>query len=356
MKKFIFSYRYHFIYAAIFCLYEVASVAVVTGSVGRIRNYLCHYLINLFLFYVHSGFTLPKISKLDNFRKLLTFLILSFQILIYLVISYLLDAVLGEKTISIYNMLKMNWSFVFSTVWRAIYFMVFATTYYYFQRYRQQQKRNLEYERFIGREEVSKKQLELELADAKNAYLRAQVNPHFLMNTLTFIYNKTYKSEPHSAQAVFYLSKLLRHVIKAENGPQKTRLEGEIEQAENLLQLCRIKDNEIFVDFEYNQQIEEIEIIPLVLLSLVENMVKHGNLSDPEHPGRISLTIFRNELIIKTANLINTGINDTGLHTGLKNISQRLAHNYQRAANLKYYKTENNYFIAQVKLPLEHFD
>ncbi len=268
----------------------------------------------------------------------------------------MIDAVLGNKTISVENMLSMNWSFVFSTVWRAIYFMVFATAYYYFQRSREQQMRNLQYERFIGREEVSKKELQLELAIAKNAYLRAQVNPHFLMNTLTFIYNKTYKSEPHSAQAVYYLSKVLRYIIKAENGPQKTKLEGEIEQAENLLQLCRIKDNEIYVDFEYEQEIEEIEIIPLVVLSLVENMVKHGNLSDSEQPGRVSLTIFRNELIIETVNLINTGINDTGLHTGLKNISQRIAHNYQRQANLNYYKTENNHFIAKIKLPLEHFD
>ncbi|KQM68205.1 hypothetical protein ASE74_24190 [Pedobacter sp. Leaf216] len=57
------------------------------------------------------------------------------------------------------------------------------------------------------------------------------------------------------------------------------------------MQLSRIRQTAIFIEFSYDSDIEQIHTIPLLLLSLTENMIKHGNLSQPSDPGRISLKL-----------------------------------------------------------------
>jgi len=126
----------------------------------------------------------------------------------------------------------------------------------------------------------------------------------------------------------------MRYALECEHGPEIMPLEEEIRQVENLLQLSRIRQPAIFIDFSYNWEIEQIQTIPLVLLSLTENMIKHGNLSQPEDPGKITLKLKNNVFIIETSNLINTGLNDTGFHTGLENIRQRLLHTYGARAEI----------------------
>jgi len=354
MRKFLFLYRYHFLYWLSFGIYEVISVAVVTGSFGRLRNYIFHYLLNIVLFYSHAEITLPALNIKGKNRHLVLTLLVTAQVFIYLFMSYLLDGLLGSKVISVKGLLSMRWSFILSTLWRAVYFMGFATTYYFFLQFRSQQRRSLDLERLGKQKVLIEKQMALELADARNDYLRAQINPHFLMNTLSFIYNSTHKTEPHSAQAVFYLSKLLRYITETEHGPRISRLGLEIEQVENLLHLCRIRNNELYLDFYYQAEMEDIETIPLLLLTLSENMIKHGNLSEPDKPGTISISGDGGQVVIETVNLINTGINDTGMHSGIKNLRQRLAHQYQEKASLEYYYKDPGYFTARVIVPSQN--
>jgi len=351
MKKFLFSYRYHFLYWISFGLYEILSVAVVTGSFAKLLNYVFHYLLNIVLFYVHAGLILPVLQWKGRNKHIILALLIGIQTFSYLLLSWLLNGILSTKGLASLNVNTLSWSFTLSSIWRAIYFMGFATTYYFFLQYRSEQQRNLKLERAAKEKVLADKKLELELAQARHDYLHAQVNPHFLMNTLTFIYNKTHKSEPFASKAVFYLSKLLRYNLQTERGGEMRKLGPEIEQVENLLHLCRIKDNELYLDFHYSPELEEIKVIPMVLLSLAENMIKHGNLSEQERPGKISIIKKGNNIEIETVNLINTGINDTGTHSGIKNLRQRLAFAYQHKANIHMGPDEDGYFIVRLILP-----
>lgn len=202
------------------------------------------------------------------------------------------------------------------------------------------------------KKELEEKQVAIELADAKNSYLKAQINPHFLFNTLTYIYNSTHKSEPRAAEAVRYLSKLMRYALECEHGPDIMNLEAEILQVENLLQLSRIKQPDLYIDFHYDEGIEEIKIIPLVLLSLTENMVKHGNLSVSTDPGKIDIYLNNGVFTIITRNLVNTGLNDTGFHTGLNNIKQRLLHTYGTNASITYGQ-KDQYFQVLIEIHMQ---
>jgi len=219
------SISYHIGAWVAFAGYEIISLLMVTGTVGDFESYLLHYLINILLFYCHVGIVLKYSFSTGRAEHRLLFLpLLILEITAYLLLSYFADYLLGSRVSRYFGKSGMHWPFIFSSAWRAIYFIGFASTYYLFLRFRKSTKRTAALEKLAINRELKEKRLALALADSKNAYLRAQVNPHFLMNTLTFIYNKTHQSEPHTSQAVFYLSKVLRYIIDADHGPELTAL------------------------------------------------------------------------------------------------------------------------------------
>ncbi|MFW0717788.1 sensor histidine kinase [Pedobacter sp. N23S346] len=352
MKNWLKHYQWHIISWLIFIIYEYLLVAQVLDINEPLLVYCIHYVINISLFYIHSDFTLNKslAGHKPDYFKLMALIIT--EICAFTFISYLADQVIPRSNTPI-NLISMviDWKFVFGALWRGIYFILFATAYYFVKRYIHQKQLTAALEKEAIKKELEEKQIAIELSDAKNSYLKAQINPHFLFNTLTYIYNSTHKSEPRAAEAVRYLSKLMRYALECEHGPNIMNLEAEILQVENLLQLTRIKQPDLYINFHYDNGIEQTKIIPLVLLTLTENMVKHGNLSMPDDPGKIDLNLNDGLFTIKTANLINTGLNDTGFHTGLNNIKQRLLHNYGNSAEITY-GIKNEYFQVLIKIEL----
>lgn len=335
MKNWLKNYRWHIISWATFILYEYLLVSLILKINSPVINYGIHYIIIITFFYVHAELVLKRGLKTQKAAYFSIIILSVLEICLYTLASYLADRSLSKVlTLSIGKMTVADWKQISLTIWRGIYFLLFSTAYYFIKSYIHQRNRTTELEKKAIEEVLKKKQITLELANAKNAYLKAQIHPHFLFNTLTYIYNSTHKSEPRAAEAVRYLSKLMRYALECEHGPEVMPLEAEIRQVENLLQLCRIKQPDLFIDFIYDQKTESTEVIPLLLLSLTENMVKHGNLSQPEDPGKIIVKLQDNIFSILTNNLVNTGLNDTGFHTGLENIRHRLLHTYEEKAKI----------------------
>ena len=352
MKKWLINYRWHIISWATFILYEYVLVSFILKISTPILNYCIHYIINITLFYIHAELVLGKNLKPQKpvYLSIIIFTVL--EVFLHTVIAYLANRFLSKTvTLSVGKLTIIDWKYMFVTMWRGIYFLLFSTAYYFIKSYIHQKQRTVELEKEAIEEMLKQKQTTLELANAKNAYLKAQINPHFLFNTLTYIYNSTHKSEPRAAEAVRYLSKLMRYALECEHGPEIMPLEAEIRQVENLLLLSRIKQPDLFIDFNYDQKTESTEVIPLLLLSLTENMVKHGNLSQPEDPGKILVKLQQGLFSIQTSNLINTGLNDTGFHTGLENIRQRLLHTYAEKAELSA-GTKGKYFEVLIIINL----
>jgi len=335
MKNWLINYRWHIIAWVTFILYEYILVSLILKIDASILSYCIHYIINITLFYIHAELVLGKCLKPQKPAYLSIIILTISEVFLYTVIAYITDRALSKSAVVFLSKLTVtDWKFMSSTLWRGIYFMLFSTAYYFIKSYIHQKNRTTELEKEAIEEVLKQKQITLELANAKNAYLKAQINPHFLFNTLTYIYNSTHKSEPNAAEAVRYLSKLMRYALECEHGPEIMPLEAEIRQVENLLQLCRIKQPDLVIDFIYDQKTKSTEVIPLLLLSLTENMVKHGNLSQPEDPGKIIVKLQDGIFSILTNNLINTGLNDTGFHTGLENIRHRLLHTYEEKAKI----------------------
>jgi two-component system LytT family sensor kinase len=169
------------------------------------------------------------------------------------------------------------------------------------------------------------KELEKEKIVTELAFLKSQINPHFLFNTLNDIYSLTYHQSPEAPNAVLKLSELLRYMLK-ESDEKLAQLSKEITYLENVIELQRIGQKGLaHVDFEIEGEIDSQQVAPLILINFVENAFKHGVFNDPRFPIKIKLNITSEYLFFTVKNRKNADIKDYGTGIGLKNVNRRLS-------------------------------
>ena len=133
------------------------------------------------------------------------------------------------------------------------------------------------------------KQTEAEKLHAELAYLKAQVNPHFLFNTLNSIYSLALEKSDRTPDAIVKLSSLMRYVL-LETSRDKVPLEQELTYLSDYIQLQQTRfEGSSFVDFSISGQSEGKSIAPLLLIPFIENAFKHG--VNPEEPSAILIRI-----------------------------------------------------------------
>ncbi|RBQ04512.1 sensor histidine kinase [Pedobacter miscanthi] len=174
--------------------------------------------------------------------------------------------------------------------------------------------------------ETQKKQQELEKEQAitELAYLKSQINPHFLFNTLNDIYSLTYQKAEMAPEAVLKLSELLRYMLK-ESNDRFASVEREIAYLKNVVELYEIGQKGIaYINLEINGDYKDREIAPLILINFIENAFKHGIVNDPENPVRIKLSINENDFDFEVFNKKNKDYKDKTGGIGLANVQRRL--------------------------------
>ncbi|MVT07528.1 sensor histidine kinase [Chitinophaga tropicalis] len=120
------------------------------------------------------------------------------------------------------------------------------------------------------------KQTEREKLNAELSYLKAQINPHFLFNTLNTIYSLAVEKSDQTPTAVIELSDMMRYVL-SDAGQQMVPLQKEISYIHNYIALQQLRfGTGIPVSFTVNGKTEGKQIPPLILISFVENAFKHG--------------------------------------------------------------------------------
>ena len=168
-----------------------------------------------------------------------------------------------------------------------------------------------------------KKQKEVE---AELAWLKNQINPHFLFNTLNNISSLTQIDADEAQDAVMQLSDLLRYAMYETNKP-KVPLEGEVEFLHNYIELMKLRCNEMTkVCFETNIENREALVAPLIFISLVENAFKHG--ADSNAPASIDISLTqKDDTLVFTADNTNNPKptkDRSGSGIGLENTRRRL--------------------------------
>ena len=174
--------------------------------------------------------------------------------------------------------------------------------------------------------EEQKLQLEVEKSQANFNFLKAQINPHFLHNTLNFLYAKSLPYSPELSEGILTLSDIMRYALSEGNAKDgKAPLRDEIEHMRNVIKINQLRfSNSLNVQFEVEGVVNGATIIPFVLITLVENAFKHGDLKSPEYPIEIKLTVQRNSLHFYCRNKKKVGPKELSTGIGLENIKNRL--------------------------------
>lgn len=200
------------------------------------------------------------------------------------------------------------------------------------------------------RNEKQKKEMENQKLLAELAFLKAQVNPHFLFNMLNNIYTLAYKKSDTTADAVLKLSHLMRYMIYESNVPLIS-LEKEIDYLQNYIDLQRIRlSHDMDVLFDIEGEIEGKMIAPMLLVPFVENAFKHGVSYVERQPISINLKIRQDKwLYLEVENHIHktsnkSGIKDSGI--GLQNTRRRLELLYPDKHDLKIEEDEETYKVS----------
>ncbi len=121
-----------------------------------------------------------------------------------------------------------------------------------------------------------KQKLQAENLHSELKFLRTQINPHFLFNTLNSLYALTLKKSDRAPETVLKLSAMMRYMLYESNA-KSVPLEKEVEYLYNYLDLERLRYGEgADIVFDVDGEVEGQEIAPMILVTFVENAFKHG--------------------------------------------------------------------------------
>ena len=186
--------------------------------------------------------------------------------------------------------------------------------------------------------EKVKKNLEKEKLEAELAFLKSQINPHFLFNSLNNIYSLAYQRSDKTPEAVLKLSEIMRYMLQ-ESNEEKVDLGKELRYLDNYIELQKLRfKNEAYVQMDIQGDSSGKKIAPLILIAFVENAFKHGIASDPASPIKIAIKISEGNLHFTVLNKKSPHNKDLTSGIGLNNVKRRLDLLYPK----KYYLNIND--------------
>ena len=202
--------------------------------------------------------------------------------------------------------------------------------------------------------EARRKQMENDKLMNELKFLKAQINPHFLFNTLNNLYYLAYSQSPNTTEVIAKLSQMMRYMIYDSNH-QQVLLTKEIEYMKNYISLERLRlNNEVPIDFVLEGEAENKLITPLIFITFLENAFKHGvSANNPASWVKINIKMEGNECIytVENSKLKSVVENKEKSGIGLQNMKRRLELSYPGRYTLKTDDQTDRYFV-QLNLSL----
>ena len=188
-------------------------------------------------------------------------------------------------------------------------------------------------------------------AEAELTWLKNQLNPHFLFNTLNNISSLTQIDADKAQESIGQFSELLRYALY-ESNVKKVKLTDETEFMKNYINLMSLRCNEMtLVETRFDSFDESLTISPLLFISLIENAFKHGISSHKDSFVKIDMGLDGNDLVFSCENSIHerTSENRSGSGIGLENMLRRLDLLYPDAYTYRQYIEDRTYIaIARI--------
>lgn len=273
-------------------------------------DYLAKYLLVVPVFYINTIWILPHFFKR---RMYISFF--AAEVLIALSHYYLFSIVYTQILPIISNYPKVNIDFVHffpRTFWWYFNFSLYAFGYWYAK-------------------EAIEKQKEISELQRKNYinefnFLKLQINPHFLYNTLNTLFAQALPHSAALADNIMKLSNMMRYSLESiDSEDGKVMLEKEIQYLKELIEIHQIRfSNELNIVYEESGQLNGQFIPALSLVIAVENAFKYGDLKDKENPLFIKMQIQNESIYFYCKNKKRKKIPEVSFGLGLINLKKRL--------------------------------
>lgn len=198
--------------------------------------------------------------------------------------------------------------------------------------------------------EETKKEVESEKLNTELSFLKSQVNPHFLFNTLNNIYALAVVGSDKTAPAIMKLSSIMRYIL-TDTQSDTVPLENEVNFVANFIDLQRVRlTDKVTVSFTTEGNISTQQIAPLLFIPFVENAFKYGVSTKENSVITIivnatdsNVHLFVSNTIVKADNGI---LDTTGI--GINNVKRRLDLLYPEKHNLQITNNEETFFVNLV--------
>jgi hypothetical protein len=206
--------------------------------------------------------------------------------------------------------------------------------------------------KFEKQSEIQMLKTELGKSDASLNFLKSQINPHFLFNALNTLFGTALQENAErTGEGIQKLGDMMRFMLH-ENTQDKISLTREVEYLNNYIDLQKLRTSrsaDIRIDTHIEEQLNNLQITPMLLIPFIENAFKHG--ISLQQPSYIKITLqtkektlyfdVSNSIYIKADNdpeKLKSGI-------GLENVKQRLSLLYYRKHELIIRESANEFFV-----------
>ena len=198
--------------------------------------------------------------------------------------------------------------------------------------------------RYAQHKELEQKDMVIQNRQSELSFLRSQINPHFLFNSLHNIYSLMYQNAAGAQEAILSLSDLLRYMLY--DASEKVPLQKEIDYITRYIELQKIRfDHVIHAPMHVTGDTAALPIAPLLLIPFVENAFKHGDFSGDQEGVEITIHAGPRSIYFHCVNRKGHGLKDAAGGIGLQNVQRRLALLYPDKHTLKIDDTDNHFTI-----------
>jgi two-component system LytT family sensor kinase len=271
--------------------------------------FLLYPAINITLFYINFLFYIPRF--LDKKRYWAYACVILITIIIYGIGKY--GVGLQFKDVVLIHSKNKEISFTsyfFSTIFTSLIFVFLSTV--------------LKFTTDWFLNERIQRDLENQRLSAELAFLKSQINPHFLFNSLNSIYSLAYQRSETTPEAILKLSEIMRYMLY-ECNDNRVDLSKELQYLQNYIDLQKIRfGNKAFIDFKVMGEVTNQQIVPLLLIAFIENAFKHGVANDVMTPIKLLINVDECKLHFYIQNKKHTHNRDASGGIGLNNVQRRL--------------------------------
>lgn len=345
MQAFKSHWKYHILLLLTIILMDFFSDYVYGGLKGFNMNFIWPYNLNVISFYLafisvyllNFKFLAPNtIAKKKAFHFSIGILIL---FLIFAGLRFLFDEILVFSITGNHNYNDQSRRlvyYVFDNTYYGLKSVLFSTSLYLVLLYNENKsKMHL---------------LQLEQKKSELSFLKSQIGPHFLFNTLNTFYSELLLEKPETAKDILKLSELLRFVTyEVENDFISTQ--KDLQFIEDYIYFYKKRyEDQLALDFLVTGNGINAKIPSMVLIHFVENVFKHGLVTEKSDPASILINFKDEGFEIKTRNKCSSSETYMDGGIGYKSVQRRLEVLFPDQFELTS-KKENDYFVSYLKCP-----